>query len=243
MNFEKPTDHNQISKNIKVFSWRNFIKKKGMFFFLVIFLMAIMVGSTLIAQVNNPFRPNVAEVSSPSGLRQAPEQLQKSKKDIPREIKIYPIPDDIAYGQVFRHIEELNRKANEDEQGKGKDGSQLRNLYKNMAKLDERQARTLDMVAQKTNQELKRLDQQARQIIERIRAKAPNGRLAKGQAPPVPPPLLTELNDKRKNLILQAITELRANLGEQSFAKFHQFVEQNVKTGIKKRVSKNGEVR
>ena len=128
---------------------------------------------------------------------------------------------------------ELNKKADEDEKVKNKDGKPLRNLYKDWAKLDERQARILDNIARKTNLETKRLDDRARQIIDEIRAQTPNRTLQKGQRPPLPPQELENLQNQRTALMMQAINELRANFGEAEFARFSQFVNQNIRTGIK----------
>jgi hypothetical protein len=78
------------------------------------------------------------------------------------------------------------------------------------------------------------LDNRAKQIIQQIRARTPNGKLQPGQVPPMPPPELEQLSEQRKTLILQSVGELRNNFGEAEFARFNDFVNRKVKAGIKK---------
>jgi hypothetical protein len=202
---------------------------------ILLVILVIAVSGSIVAQVSNQIVRNYGEVYSPSGLQEKPATLKVGSKmsNPANNATLQEIPDDITYSQIFRHLEELNRKADEDERVQGKDGKQLRNLYKDMAKLDERQARILDNIAAKTNAETQKLDDRARQIISEIRAQTPNRTLQKGQAPPLPPQELENLSNQRTALIMQAINELKANLGESEFARFSQFVNQNVKTGIK----------
>ena len=48
------------------------------------------------------------------------------------------------------------------------------------------------------------------------------------------PPELEQLDEQRTSIILQGVTELRQNLGEIEFAKFTDFVNRKVKSGIQK---------
>ena len=204
----------------------------------IISLLAVLIsGSIIVSSQNNQ---NRAEITSPSGIKQKPDNLRtpqnqgnqknQGNQNIPQDI-----PDDVTYRQVFKHIEELNKKANDEERVKGKDGKKYRNFYKNMARLDERQASNLDRIADQTNREIKKLDDRAKQIIDQVRAQTPNHRIERGQKPPVPPQELSDLTKSRKNLTLKAISELQTNLGEAEFARFSQFVNEKVKTGIRKR--------
>ena len=203
-----------------------------------ILAIAAIIGSSVGAQVYDQINQNGVRVWSPLGFKQKPNDL----KEIPRGINqganvSQDIPEDIVYGQVFRHIEELNRKADEEEQ-KGNNGNKLRNLYKDTARLDDRQARLLDKIAKDANHELKKLDKRAREIIDQVRSRTPNGKLEPGQLPPAPPTELYELSSHRKNVILQAVNALRSDLGEAEFARFSEFVNQKVKSGIKRRNGK-----
>ena len=72
-------------------------------FLSVVFVSIIAISGTLIAQVSSQRTQNIAEISSPSGLRQKPDNLYKPKLSQPDTINFQIIPDDIIYGQVFRH--------------------------------------------------------------------------------------------------------------------------------------------
>ncbi|MGI8669591.1 MAG: hypothetical protein ACR2J3_07025 [Aridibacter sp.] len=215
--------------------------------FLVVFLIGIVllivIKSDVIAQVTDIFIQDGDTVSSPSKLKQKPPKVEKeanrrrqdtvnmsSAEANPEEQNI---PEHIIYSQIFRHIQELNRKA-DDEESKGKDGSRFRKLYKQMAKLDDKESKALDKITKKTNLEIEKLDKKARKIIEKLRAETPDGKLEFGQLPPAPPAELLELSNQRKQLIMQAITELRTDFGEDGFAKFKDFVEKKVKPGIRR---------
>lgn len=188
-----------------------------------------IIGGIIIERVSSQ-KKDLATVASPSGLKPRPDHL------VDRQIATMAaesVPDDIVYGHVFRHIEEINRRADEEER-KGKDGKHLRNLYKQMAQLDDGRTNTLDRIAKDTNIELKRLDSRAKQIIATIRARTPNRKLEHGQLPVIPQEL-RDLSMARKNLILRSITDLRQAFGEAEFLRFVVFVDQNVKPGIRQR--------
>ena len=201
---------------------------------ILLVMLAIAVSGGIIAQVSNQIKQ--VDFWSPSGLKPKPDNLpKKNPNQIQREIFTNPadIPDEIVYGQIFRHLEELNIKA-DDEQRNNRDGSKFRGLYKVVAQLEEKEARTLDRIANQTNARLKQVDNRIRQIIDEAHAKTPGGRIPKGQPMPTPPPELDQLSEQRKNIILQGMMELRQNFGEAEFAKFTEFVNKKVKTGIKK---------
>lgn len=217
-------------------SRKNYILLSG----LAVLIVAAIIGSGVGAQVLNQFNQNGTNAWSPSGLRQKPDDLKELPKGVGSQrddLLSQDVPEDIVYGQVFRHLEELNKKADEEEQ-KGNNGNKLRNLYKQMARLDDRQARALDKIVRGANQELKKLDHRAKQIIAEGRSRTPGRRLERGQAPPPPPAELSELSQRRKEVIWRAVGELRAEFGEGEFARFADFVERKVKPGIKKRGEK-----
>ncbi|HRH44527.1 MAG TPA: hypothetical protein PKY82_23025 [Pyrinomonadaceae bacterium] len=211
--------------------------KKGILRVLLI-ILAIAVSGSIIAQVTNQI--NLADVWSSSGLKQKPGNLKSSPNQINRDFFNNPneIPDEIAYGQVFRELEDLNKKADDEEKRNNRDGTKFRNLYKEVAQLSNKQARDLDRIAHQTLQRLIPIENRAKQIIDRIHAKTPNGRLQPGQAPPMAPPELEQLDEQQKNIILQGVTELSQNFGQAEFARFADFVNRKIKTGIKKMDSK-----
>jgi hypothetical protein len=206
---------------------------KRIFLRILLVVFALVLGGIIITQVSGQI--NLADIWSPTGLKPKPNDLRVPPNRNQQNDFTNPndIPDEIAFGQVFRQLEELNKKADQEQQN-NRDGMKFRNLYKDMAGLSEKQARDLDRIAQQTNQRLKQLDQRAKQIINQIRSRVPGGRLQPGQAPPMPPPELEQLSEQRKTLILQSVSELRNNFGEAEFARFSDFVNRKVKAGIKK---------
>ncbi len=214
------------------------IRRNSNLIVLVITLLSVILGGSLI--VTSQVNQSRVEISSTSGIKPMPENLkvpsQNGNQSNQENKELFSdIPDEVTYRQIFKHIEELNKKADKEEQEKGKDGKKLRNLYKQMARLDEKQARTLDRIAGQANRELKKLDDRARQIIDQIRAQTPNRKIEPGQRPPLPPQELFDLAKQRKEITLNAISDLRKNLGTAEFIRFTQFINEKVKPGIKQR--------
>lgn len=204
---------------------------------------ALAIGST-IAQRNDRQDRGQTTISSPSGLKPKPADLERETPpqptqpnplagQIPRQPEAADVPEHVVYGQVFRHIKELHRKADEEER-QGRDGARFRRLYKEMAKLDDRQAALLDEIAARTNGEIEKLDRRAMKIIGDLRAKHPEGKLAPGEQPPAPPAELAELSAARRDRISEARERLRSVFGEQEFERFNQFVRERVRPGIRR---------
>lgn len=208
---------------------------------------ALAIGSTI---AQRPDRQGRVDVSSPSGLKPKPGDLDRATpptpaQSNPREGQPAPqpesqeIPQYVVYGQVFRHIKELHRKADEEER-QGRNGAQFRGLYKQMANLDDRQAGLLDQIAAETNGEMGKLNARAMQIIGEVRGQHPDGKLASGEQPPTPPAELAELSAKRRDLILQARERLRSVFGEEEFQRFDKFVQEHLKPGIRRLDNQGG---
>lgn len=89
--------------------------------------------------------------------------------------------------------------------------------------LNDAQARALESIAAATLQEVEQQDARARRIIDAFRAQYPNGIVPKGKKLPEPPPELKVMQEERNAMILRGRDRLRAALGEQEFARFHQF--------------------
>lgn len=202
---------------------------------------ALAIGSTI---AQRPDRAGQVKISSPSGLKPKPGDLDRTTPPGPPQTnpqgerpaqpsESQDVPEYVVYGQVFRHIKELHRKADEEER-QGRDGAQFRGLYRRMAKLDERQAALLDQVAADANRDLAKLNARAMQIIGEVRAKHPDGKLAPGEQPPAPPAELAELSARRRDLILQAKERLHSVFGEEEFLRFDKFVKENLKPGIRR---------
>lgn len=142
------------------------------------------------------------------------------------------VPSYVVYRHLFRHIVLLGRQADQ-EDGQGRDGSSYRSLYKRLAKLSDQQAATLNSVALDCDRAVEQKEEQIKSVIDKARAAYPGGKLEKGQTTPAPPAELKTLQGERQNIIQAAVNRLRASFGEQEFARFDQFVQQNVASNIK----------
>lgn len=215
---------------------------------LVVTLCAIAIATTALALGSNSIaqksdKQDKATVSSPSGLKPKPEedtaaasrpaQPNQQAPNASSQPQDQNVPQDVVYDQMFRHIKELKKKADEEDR-QGKDGSHFRTLYKRLAKLEEHQSKILDQVADDVTREVEKLNKQAMKIISEIRARHPEGKLAQGELPPTPPAELKMLSDERRNLNLNARERLRGAFGEEAFQKFDEFVQQRIKPGIRR---------
>ena len=206
---------------------------------------ALALGGVSIAQKSADEKK--ATSSSPSGFKSKPEdtgaarsvQSDQQPQSAASQPQDQTIPQDVVYDQMFRHIKELKKNADEEDR-QGKDGSHFRTLYKRMAKLEDNQAAILDQVADDVNGEVEKLNKQAKKIIDEIRGRNPDGKLGQGEMPPAPPAELKMLSDQRRNLILQARERLRTAFGEEAFKKFDDFVQNRIKPGIRRLNAPNG---
>lgn len=191
-------------------------------------ILVVAISGSIVAQVSNQINP-----ASFLTNQKPNDSPQANLPDLPVQNDISPeIPLEVVYDHIFSHIDFLNNKADE-EQRNNRDGKILRNYYKDGAKLDERQARTLDSIAHQINQQLKRIDQQVEIIVKRVRSAYPNGRLPQGQKPPLPPQELIDLDTEKKNLILQAVNQIKIEFGDAEFARFTEYVNQRIRPTIK----------
>jgi hypothetical protein len=200
----------------------------------ILLLVAFAVSAFAIGRTiaQKPASRGQVDLSSPSGLKPKPGDLDRTTPPEPAQTnplagqprptpESQDVPQYVVYGQVFRHIQ-------------GRDGAQFRGLYKQMAKLDDREAALLDQIAAETNGEIEKLNARAMKIIGDIRAKHPDGKLAPGEQPPAPPAELAELSAQRRDLILQARERLRSVFGEGEFQRFDKFVQEHLKPGIRR---------
>jgi hypothetical protein len=201
---------------------------------------ALAIGNS-IAQKSD--RQGQVTISSPSGLKPIPDDLNKTTPPEPAQSnpraelpsltrESQDVPQYVIYSQAFRHIKELHKKA-DDEERQGRDGEHFRKLYQQMANLDEVQTSELDQIATETNAEIEKLNKRAMQIIGEIRAKHPDGKLAQGELPPTPPAELGELSAQRRDLILQGRERIRSVFGEDEFQKFDKFLQERMKPAIR----------
>ena len=214
---------------------------------LIVIIIAIVIATSALALGGGSIAQNSADekkaiASSPSGLKPKPEDtgtVPQSTQPSPQgqgdatQPQDQTVPQHVVYGQMFRHIKELKKNADEEDR-QGKDGSHFRTLYKRMAKLEDYQAAVLDQIAAETDAEIEKLNKKAKKIIDEIRGQHPEGKLAQGELPPTPPAGLKALSDERRNQILQARERLRAAFGEEAFQKFDEFAQQRIKPGVRR---------
>jgi len=142
------------------------------------------------------------------------------------------IPLHVVYGQVFRHIRDLNRQADKDE-SKGLDGKHFRTLYKRMAKLEDKEAASLDRVAAEANKEMDKLDAEAAHLIKKFREKNPKGSANPNAPRPKPPAELMALSKTRREKLLAARDKLLAELGDEEFRRFEEFLQERIAPEIR----------
>lgn len=169
-----------------------------------------------------------AVASSPSGLKPLPSGFQtppdaQGAASTESEPANGRIPLHVVYGQVFRHIKDLNRQADKEELN-GKDGKHFRTLYQRMAKLKDRDAIALDHVAAETIKEMDKLDAEAAHLIKKFRQMNPKGSAGLGTPRPKPPAELMTLLKARREKILAARNKLFQALGDEEFGRFEKFL-------------------
>lgn len=185
--------------------------------YVVVFFCGVMLAASVFifgrpAKSDKASQPRVLSVSNP-----APQPAAKPA----------PAPEHIYYNHLFHHIAFLNKKA-ADEEAQGRDGSALRTLYQRQMNLSEPQSRALDEVALNCVRAVARQDEKAKRVIDRFRARYPEGRVPTGEQLPPPPPELQLMQEERDLIILRARNRLRGVLGEQVFSRVDRFVKKNV---------------
>ena len=80
---------------------------------LIAVLLTMAIGGSIIVSSQN--NQNRAQISSPTGLKQKPENLRvpQNNRNQPNQVNKYlpqEIPDDVTFRQIFKNIEDLNKK-------------------------------------------------------------------------------------------------------------------------------------
>jgi len=141
------------------------------------------------------------------------------------------IPDSVLYKHLFRHVIALQKQAGDAEKD-GKDSTQFKTHYKRKASLTEAQAVLLEQVASQWDQEVQLIAVRAKPLIDAYKAQYPNGQVPHGQPPGPPPEELRKLSEERDACTLRARDRLHAELGDQEFARFHDFVKTRIAPNI-----------
>lgn len=134
------------------------------------------------------------------------------------------VPDYIAYHRIFHHVALLNQMADTAKQ-KGQNRSNLRQLVPKRVRLTEAESASLERISLQCEIEVAAQDAAAKVIIDQFHTQYPS-KVIYPNLPPKPPPELETLWQERNNIILRARDRLRAELGENDFAKFDQFVKE-----------------
>lgn len=150
----------------------------------------------------------------------------------PEDAQAVNAPKHVVYGLLFREVAAFRKIAREKEL-RGEDGSFLHRHHKENIKLDDTQAEALAKGAEETDREVRKLDREARKIIDKGRARHPDGKLKDGEALPPPPAELKALQQQRDAVIMKGREELRAALGDTEFQRFDEFVQQEVTKRMK----------
>lgn len=174
-------------------------------------LSSVGQGKGITGESSTERRPQAARDNAalqPAAAQEEPGgTAQPQAPDIPRHV---------IYGMLFRERALFKKKAQEQE-SKGTNGAFFREFHKNKLKLNDAETAALDRVADDANREVTKLDKKARKIIEDARAKHPGGVLKEGETLPPSPAELTELENQRAGVLLQARDQLRAALGDAEF--------------------------
>lgn len=147
-------------------------------------------------------------------------QLQKvadKQAEAPQSVNLPP--PDVIYGILFRTVSHLHKKSDELAR-QGKNPALLRDYYKNLTKLDDRENELFNQVASNAETAIEKLDAAAEKIISAERARHPGGKLKPGEAAPLVPQSLKELDAQRTATILRAREQLRQAFGDAEFQRF-----------------------
>lgn len=200
-------------------------------------VLCAAIASAGILTVKNRAKESVASktgaTQSSSPERNAtPASQSQTASAAPTETTNPAIPDHVVYWQLFHHNTVLMKQAEETER-QGKDASFLRNFYKHEAKLNDNQAEILREISTSCELEVSAVDQDAKLLIQNLRAAHPGGRLQPGEKLPPPPPQLQALQQRRNSAILHARDRLSQAFGATAFSEFQKFVNEKVKPKIK----------
>lgn len=158
--------------------------------------------------------------------RSAPPAITDAKAEKP-EKETSAVPTHVAYGLFFGEMLALKKKADEMERT-GRPAAALRDYDKERASLSREQSETLDLIARDCNDKVIRINEEAKRIIDRERARHPHGKLNEGEQVPLPPKSLAVLEEQRENTILEAREQLRTVFGEKEFQRFDDFVHKDI---------------
>lgn len=134
------------------------------------------------------------------------------------------IPDYVLFHFFFVHLENLEAVAASEEAKGAKDADKWRTHEQRAAQLTQAEGRSLNQVAHLCNQAVKEQETKIRAALKSWRDNN-----ISANAVSTPPSELAQLFDERQHIISSYISELKAQLGEDSFEKLSAYILANFK--------------
>jgi hypothetical protein len=160
----------------------------------------------------------------------AAEGMRRSAQDGSGELSgqqtVTP-PEQVIYGLLFREVAAFKKEAR-DREARGQDASFLRKHHKEHLKLNDDEDAALARIAEETDADVRKTDKEARKLIDKERARHPEGKLKEGEALPAPPEALGTLQRQRDARVLKGRDDLRAAVGEEAFKRLDASVRQDI---------------
>jgi hypothetical protein len=149
-------------------------------------------------------------------------QAQRLEADAMRLQPLPPrqLPEHLPYEFLFRRIQFLTEKK--------MPAARLSALLQEELGINAAQAERLERAALLCLEDVKRQDARAKVVIERIRARYPNGVIRQGQELPDDSPELKVMQQERNAMFLRARSSLQADFGDESFKRFDEKVRNKV---------------
>ena len=162
---------------------------------------------------------NLFETFKPpqSVITESPKQNAISPKQsaIPTAPQRAGLPEHVRYFFLFHHLSAIKE-------------TPAATRFQAKAGLNSGQLQALTSIAINNERELKRLDEKAEAIIAAFHEQYPPGRLPSGVVPPALPQEINVLQQQREATILRFREQIRRILGEEEFARFEAFVNDEI---------------
>lgn len=176
----------------------------------------LLIGcSTIIGMALTVDTKNLFEIVSRSQPTTTELQKQSTNSTLLTQAESAPmrsdVPPHIRYFFLFRHLSNIKDTAGA-------------TRFQAKAGLNPEQLQTLTSIAINNEREVKKLDEQAEAIITVFHKQYPPGKMPPGMAPPALPLQIGVLQRQREETILRYRQQLQSILGEEDFARFDTFV-------------------
>jgi len=185
--------------------------------------VASLVGLSAGASDKSPSRETARASRPTEGMRRSAHDSSGAISD-PQAVTP---PEQVIYGLLFREVAAFKKEAR-DKDAKGQDASFLRKHHKEHLKLNDDEDAALTRIAEETDADVREMDKEARKLIQKERARHPEGKLGEGEALPAPPEALGTLQRQRDARVLKGRDDLRAAVGEEEFNRLDAFIHQDI---------------